>query len=393
MEQVRTPETAGQPSPAQESARVEAGQERSHPYLQAGRYAWATVGIVAVLVVLGIIYSRLTLLVVPLILALFPAALLAPVAAWLKRHKVPPALASLLTILGLLLIISAIIGGLVPVVAAEIPDLVESFQQGVGELEAFLQASPLGLEIGGVEELLEEGQQRLQEVAGQIATGAFAFAGQAVEVLAGLVFLFVALFFYLKDDGRIGRGILGILPERLQSDADAIAGRVWHTLGRYFRGQLLIALVDAVLIGIGLLILGVPLALPLAVLVLFGGLFPIVGALLSGFVAVLVALADGGIAIALVTLALIVGVQQAEGNILEPLVLGRAISLHPLIVLGALTAGGVTLGVLGAFLAVPVAASVARTVDYLRERGSGSHEPEEPSDAERAPGRAERRIS
>ncbi|MPZ86688.1 MAG: AI-2E family transporter [Nitriliruptorales bacterium] len=376
MEQASTPETAERPPPVQEAG-AESRRQRSHPFLQIGRYAWATVGIVAVLVVLGFISSRLTLVVVPLTLALFPAALLAPVAACLKRHRVPPGLASLLTILGLLLLLGATIGGLVPVVTAEIPDLVESFQQGVAELEAFLQANPFGMGIGGIEELIEQGRRQLQEAAGQIATGAFAFAGQAAEVLVGMVFLFVVLFFYLKDGDRIGGGILGTFPERMRPDVEAIGGRVWYTVGRYFRGQLLIALVDAVLIGIGLLILGVPLALPLAVLVLFGGLFPIVGALVSGFVAVLVALADGGITTALLTLALIVGVQQAEGNVLEPLVLGRAISLHPLIVLGALTAGGVTLGVLGAFLAVPVAASVARVVDYARERDRGQHEPGE----------------
>lgn len=384
MKQVRTPERGGLPPPVEDAARPEP-DATPHPYLRIGRYAWATVGIVVVLWVLGQLWGQFSLVVIPLVLALFPAALLAPVAGWLKRNKVPPAAASLLTILGLLLLLAAIIGGLVPVVAAEVPDLVESFRQGVSDLETFLQAGPLGLEIGGLDELIERAQQQVQEISGELATGAFAAATQAIEVLAGLAFLVVALFFYLKDDGRIGRGILGLFPRRMQPDIEAIGGRVWYTVGRYFRGQLLIAAVDAVLIGIGLLILGVPLALPLAVLVLFGGLFPIVGAFLSGLVAVLVALADGGFTLALITLVLIIGVQQAEGNILEPIVLGRAISLHPLLVLASLTAGGVSLGVLGAFLAVPVAASIARTIDYLRERPRGEHDSGELSDPEETP--------
>ncbi|MEX0657943.1 MAG: AI-2E family transporter, partial [Egibacteraceae bacterium] len=130
---------------------------------------------------------------------------------------------------------------------------------------------------------------------------------------------------------------------------------MWTTLGRYFRGQLLVAAVDAVLIGLGLLLLGIPLAVPLAVLIFFGGLFPIVGAVTSGVVAVLVALADAGLATALIVLGLIVAVQQLESNVLEPVVLGKTLALHPLMVLLAITAGAVTLGVLGAFLAVPVA--------------------------------------
>ena len=121
-------------------------------------------------------------------------------------------------------------------------------------------------------------------------------------------------------------------------------------------------------IGLGLLLLGVPLALRLAVLVFFGGLFPIVGAFTAGAVAVLVALADGGIGLALAVLALNVVVQQLEGNLLEPLIVGRATQLHPLVILGSLTAGAVTSGILGAFLAVPIAASVVRAVTYVLER-------------------------
>jgi hypothetical protein len=135
-----------------------------------------------------------------------------------------------------------------------------------------------------------------------------------------------------------------------------VGEQAWLTLGAFFRGQLLIALVDAVAIGIGLALLRVPLALPLAVVVFFGGLFPIVGAVTAGALAVLVALAHGGLGLGLVVLALIVGVQQLEGNVLEPFILGHVVKLHPLIVVLAVTAGAITFGVLGAFLAVPVVA-------------------------------------
>jgi predicted PurR-regulated permease PerM len=145
-----------------------------------------------------------------------------------------------------------------------------------------------------------------------------------------------------------------------------IADRIWWTVGAYFRGQLIIAFVDAVVIGLGLVALRVPLALPLALLTFVGGLFPIVGAFVSGLIAVLVALAERGAGVALLVLALILTIQQLEGHILQPMIMSRVTHLHPLLVLVALTVGGTTLGILGAFLAVPVAASVARVIEYLR---------------------------
>lgn len=341
--------------------------------LRAGRVAWAAVGVLVLVVAAGLVAGRLTLVVVPLVLALFPAALLEPVTRRLKRVGLPPALASLLTIVGGLLALTAVVALMVPAVAAELPAMAQSLETGVDEL---VQAVPF--DIGGTSDLLDRARQQLGN-ANEIAGTAIGAATAVVEGAAGLLFGLVALFFYLKDGGRIARGIGDLLPERARTHAGTMSARVWTTIGRYFQGQLLIALADAVLIGLGLVILGIPLALPLAVLIFFGGLFPIVGAVVAGAVAVLVALADAGLARALAVLAVVVGVQQLEGNILAPLVLGRAISLHPLVVLVAITAGAVTLGVLGAFLAVPVAASIARVVDYLRGRDGEVEDDDSPA--------------
>jgi putative heme transporter len=179
--------------------------------------------------------------------------------------------------------------------------------------------------------------------------------------------MLVTLFFFLKDGQRLTDGVISTAPPRHRRRLTEVAQRAWDTVGSYFRGQLLVALVDAVFIGIGLLILGVPLALPLAVLIFFGGLFPIVGAVTTGALAVLVALADAGPVTALIVLGLVLLVQQLESNVLEPLILGHVISLHPLVILLAITTGAVTLGILGAFLAVPVTATIARIIDYVRE--------------------------
>jgi putative heme transporter len=315
--------------------------------------------------------------VVPLVLALFPATLLVPVAGWLKERGVPAALASIATIVAGILVIAGIIAGLVPLVAAQVPDLVEAAGDGIGDLRQTLEED-FGVEIGGLSELMQQAQEAAPEV-GEIAGSALAGAVVAFETVAGVLLMFVVLFFYLKDGWRLTEGVISLAPAHLRGHAFALAERSWSTLGAYFRGQLLVALVDAVLIGLGLLILGVPLALPLAVLIFFGGLFPVIGAVVTGALAVLVALAFEGLVVALIVLGIVLVVQQLESNVLEPIILGRAIHLHPLVVLASITSGALLLGVLGAFLAVPVAAIVAGVVDYVREQGE-----EEPAEAARA---------
>lgn len=326
------------------------------------------------LLAVGWLATRLSLALVPLVLALFPATLLVPVAAWLKEHGVPEALAALVSIVLGFLAIGAVVGLMVPLVQAELPGLVESASEGMDEVERFLADGPLPIEVDGFSGLMERAAEQLggdgegDGEGGGGGTGAAAEAlTAAFEGVAGFLLLLVALFFYLKEGPRLLRGILATLPERARPRVETFGRRVWTTVGPYFRGQMLVALVDAVFIGLGLVLLGVPLAVPLAVLVFFGALFPIVGSITAGALAVLVGLADGGLTTGLLVLGLIVLVQQLEGNILQPFILGKVVHLHPLVVLLSLTAGAVLFGILGAFLAVPVAAVIARTVEDARD--------------------------
>lgn len=332
---------------------------------RSGRSAWSLLGMVGVAVLVLYAVSRVSLLVVAVILALFPATLLRPVSEWLRRLRVPDAVASLLSILLGIGLIAGVIGAMVPLVTNELPALSESASEGVDEIETWLDSEPFGLQVGGLSDLAATAQEQLGnagEYAGEAADAAFA----AFEMLLGVLLIFVVLFFYLKDGRRLRDGIISTIPERSRPRTRQALDQAWTTLGAYFRGQLLVALADAVFIGIGLVVLGVPLALPLAVLIFFGGLFPVVGAVTTGALAVLVALADGGLAAGLIVLGLVLLVQQLEGNVLEPLILGRAIHLHPLVVLLSITAGSLLLGILGAFLAVPVAAIVARVLEDVR---------------------------
>lgn len=336
-----------------------------------GRTAWSLLGIIALLVLAGLLAGRLSLIVIPLVLALFPATLLVPVAAKLRSLGVPSSLAALAAMLLALVLIGGLLGGMVALVLSEGPELVESASSGVEQIEQFLQDDPLGLGIEGPTELLEAAREQLGEI-GDYAGQAAGAASAATEFLTGLLLVFVILFFYLKDGRRLTRGIVSVAPTGMRPRLSRAADRSWETLGSFFRGQLTVAFVDAVFIGIGLLILGIPLAVPLAVLIFFGALFPLVGALVTGGLAVLVGLADGGLVTALIVLALIVIVQQVEGNVLQPIIIGRATALHPLVVILAITIGAVLLGILGAFLAVPVAAIGARIIADEPDQPDGS---------------------
>jgi putative heme transporter len=339
----------------------------SHPLVRGGFYAWALIGLLAVAVAALFTVAQLRLVIVPILLALFPAALLTPVSGWLRRRGFPPGLAAVVTLLGSLALLVLVVQFIVVQVIDQWPRLAQSALQGFEALQAYLETGPLGIDPTWIRDTTDTAQERLFE-ADLVRTGVLGVAGAVAEIVAMTLLLLVVLFFYLKDGVRIAQWLRNLFPQRAREDVGAMGTRAWTTIAAYIRGQLLVALVDAVFIGIGLAILRVPLALPLAVLVFFGGLFPIVGAVVTGALAVLVALADRGLLIALIALAIVIVVQQIESNVLAPMVLGKATELHPLAVLTSLTAGGILLGVLGAFIAVPITASLVRAIGYLRQR-------------------------
>lgn len=339
------------------------------PIVRWGVVAWALLGLVAALVLVVLLVAELRLVVVPLVIALFPAALLAPISERLRR-RMPDAAASLLVVVVFLGGLLAVLGVLGWLISGELTQVVDTFEESYEDVREWADDS-FSAELPALDDALDQIRERAQSQDG-VGERAGSAAAAGVEVVSSVLFGLLVLFFYLKDGDRLGAWLRDLFPRPARPHVDEIGRRVWFTLGAYFRGQLVVAAIDAVFIGIGLFLLGVPLALPLAILVFIGGLFPIVGAFAAGAVAVLIGLAEGGIGLALAVLALNIAVQQIEGNVLEPLIVGRATQLHPLAVIVALTAGAVTLGILGAFLAVPVAASIARAVGYLR---SDVHDP------------------
>jgi putative heme transporter len=326
-----------------------------------GIYAWSLIGVVLFLRVAWIIVDAVSVVLIPLAVALFPAALLSPLAVRLRGRGWNAGLAAALLVVGFLVFLSLTLSALAWLVAGEFDDLLDTIEEAYDDLSSWLLTN-FDITTPTFDELVD----RIGDWATTIDYGATTFA--LVEVVGGALLAMVALFFYLRDGDRLGRFALQLTPQRYRDDATEVGQRVWGSLGGYFRGQIIVAAVDAFFIGIGLWILGVPLAAPLALLVFFGGLFPIVGAFVAGAVAVLVALADSGIGLALAVLVLNVAVQQLEGNLLEPVIVGRATHLHPLAILAGLTTGAVLYGLAGAFFAVPFLAAGVRIVSYFLER-------------------------
>jgi predicted PurR-regulated permease PerM len=329
--------------------------------------AWRVLVLVLFLVVLGLAVARLRLVVLPFVLAVLGATVLAPPVAWLRR-RLPAGLAALVVLAGALALVGGAAYLIGPPVADEIDQIDVDVSGGVDRVQEWLVDGPLDLSDTRVNDLIDRAESSLRTNAGTIASGAVAGAVVALEVVAGLLLAVVLLFFLLKDGGRIWAFLVGLFPPPRRVDVDEMGQRAWRTLGGFLRGTAIVALVDAVFIGLALWLTGVPLVLPLAVLTFFGAFIPIIGAFAAGFAAVMVALVSEGFVAALIIFGAILLVQQLEGNVLQPVVVGRSVQLHPVVVLLAVTTGGVLWGVLGAVVAVPVTASCWAAIDYLRRR-------------------------
>ncbi|WP_229074170.1 AI-2E family transporter [Actinoplanes sp. DH11] len=329
---------------------------------------------VQLLVVLLLTYVALRLLgnawsiIWPLVVALLLTTLTWPPVRFLRRHNWPPALAaSLVTLLFLVVAIGTLVGIIVPV-ASESGTLADGVADGIDTVREWAAGPPLNIGDDQVNSALDSGIDRLQNSVGSIATATLTGVNTVVDGLVTTVLALFLMFFFLKDGPRFLPWLSRQLPGRLATDVPAIAGRSWDTLGAFVRSQAFVGLLDAVFIGVGLWIVGVPLVLPLAVLTFVAAFVPIVGALFAGFVAVLIALVSNGWTDALIVLAIIVAVQQLEGNVFQPMVQSRGLGLHAGVVLLAVTLGSSLYGIVGALLAVPVAAIIAVIWTYLREQ-------------------------
>jgi predicted PurR-regulated permease PerM len=341
----------------------------------AAAWSWRLMVVLAGLYVLLYLLAYIAVVVVPVIVALLLAALLQPGAAGLVNRGWPRALAAFAMLLVGLAVVAGIITLVVERFTAGFSDLADQVSQGIGQVQDFVVRT-FPITQGQLEKAVADLQDTLVANQSTIANGALTTAATVSEVVTGILLALLTLFFFLKDGRSIWLWVVGLFPRDSRAYMDEAARRAWRTLISYVRATVAVAMVDAMGIGLGLAILRVPLVIPLAALVFLGAFIPIIGSFLAGSVAVLVALVSRGPIIALIALAVVLLVMQLEGHVLQPLLLGRAVRVHPLAVVLSIGAGLLVGGIFGALIAVPIVACGNVAGTYLSRRHDGPRPPE-----------------
>jgi predicted PurR-regulated permease PerM len=328
------------------------------------RLILVSAGAVLIWLLVGALWS----IVMPVFLAVILATVLWPPTAWLRRHRFPPALAAASVVLAGIVVLAGLVTLISTSVSGSIPQIAESATNGIQAIQQWMSGPPLNLAQSQLDAALQTATTQLQQSVSTITTSVLTGVGSVASGVVTALLTLVLAFLFVKDGPRFLPWLRSVAGEGAGGHLVEVLRRIWTTVGDFIRVQALVALVDGVLIGLGLVMLGVPLAIPLAVLTFLGGFVPIVGALVAGALSVLVALVSNGFTTALIVLAIILVVQQLEGNVLQPYLQGRSLRLHAAVVLLAVTAGSTLYGIAGAFLSVPVVAAASVVVRYLGER-------------------------
>jgi predicted PurR-regulated permease PerM len=347
------------------------------------RLTWAAaiavrlLAIGAAALVVGWVLWRLRIVVLPVVVALFLCTVLAPPAVALKRRGWPPLAAAATVFAVVALGVVALVALVVPPFVSQLDDLGTAAGDAVDDVREWLRTGPLELGQSEVDELFDRVEEEVGERRGDLASGALSGATMAAEVVVGVLITLVLTFFFVKDGDRMIEWGLGQLRPSTSDDLRHVGRRAWRTFTGYFRGVTIDGLIEGVLIALGLVVLGVPLALPLGVITFFGGYFPLIGAIVAGALAAAVALVTQGLVDALLIVAWAVVVQNIISNLVDPLVMSRTVRIHPVVLLLAVTTGGVLGGIVGAFVAVPLTAVALDVADYFRnekpERIAAAH--------------------
>jgi predicted PurR-regulated permease PerM len=333
-------------------------------YRTAAAASWRFLAIAGAVATIVYALVHLRVVVLPIIVALLASTLLLPLVRWLKDHKVPDGLAAAIAMIAGVVLVAGVVTAVAPSVADQFGDLRPQAEDGIREASEVLAAPPFNVSQTELDRAVDNGIERLRENSGPLARGLQSGAVLLGEILTGLIIAILLTFFLLKDGERMWGYVLGLFGNRSRRDADELGRRAYTALAGYVRGIALVGLVDALLIGLALVIIGVPLVVPLMVITFFAAFVPLIGAFVAGLVAVLIALVSGGVVDALLVLAAIVGVQQVEGHLLYPVLMSRTVHLHPAVIVVALAAGGILGGIVGVFLAVPVAGILSVVLDY-----------------------------
>ncbi len=348
---------------------------------------WRFLVCVAALVVIVYGLWELRLVLLPVFISLLAATILAPPAVWLRHRGVPRTIATFVVYVAGLGVLAGVLWLIVPATIHEFDELGVQVGGGIDEVGDWLATGPFGLTEREVQEGIDELSTRVQSSADDIASGVYTGALVAVQVLAGILIALVVTFVLVKDGDRMWDWVVRLTPVRRRETIHAAGEEGWRVLSAFVRGITIIAAIDAIAIGLALWIIGVPLVMPLALLTFVLAFIPFIGAFTAGAAAALVALVSNGWVDALLVIAAVTAIQQLEGDLLYPVIVGRTVELHPVAILVCVGAGGILGGIIGAFLAVPVAALVATVIPLVRREVRLSHtlDPPPPQGDERPP--------
>jgi predicted PurR-regulated permease PerM len=363
-------------APERQSTSSRDDAEVPHSLRIAAAWSWRLIVIGLVGWVLLRVIGTISIVVIPLAIALLLSALLSPAVGVLFRHRMPRSLATFLVMIGGLAAVAGTLTLVINQFVDGLPQLTSNASEGVRQIQDWARTGPLHLSDQQLNQAIASVQDWINANTSKLTATGVATAATLLELITGGLLVLFSTFFFLRDGGRIWRFLVRLLPIAARWRVDDAGRAAWATLVAYVRATVLVAFIDAVGIGIFLVILRIPFPFPLAALVFLGAFVPIVGASVSGAVAVLVALVDKGWLIALIVLGAVIFVQQLEGHVLQPLIMGRAVAIHPLVVIVGIASGVVVAGIIGALVAVPLIAVLNTGIRLLARR-----RPEVPPDA------------
>ncbi|MER5518985.1 AI-2E family transporter [Streptomyces sp. NPDC002763] len=349
----------------------------------AAEAGWRLLVLAGTVWILMRVISAVQLVVFAFVIALLITALLQPAVAWLCRRGMPRGPATALTAISGFVVIGLMGWFVTWQVMENIDTLSDQVQNGIDDLRNWLLKSPFHVTDKQINQIAKNLREAIGANTDQITSFGLEGVQVVVEALTGILLVFFSTLFLLYDGARIWQWFLKLVPGAAREGVAGAGPRAWRTLTAYVRGTVLVALIDAIFIGLGIYFLDVPMAVPLAVFIFLFSFIPLVGAVASGALAVVVALVTQGVFAAVMTLVVVLAVQQIEGHILQPFILGRAVRVHPLAVVLTVAAGGLVAGIGGAVVAVPLVAVTNTVVSYLHQYSNERYENEEPSEPAR----------
>jgi predicted PurR-regulated permease PerM len=336
----------------------------------AAAWSWRILVVAGAIALFGFLFVTLKIVAIPFMVAIVLAALLVPFANFLQRHRWPKGLAVAVCVVGIIVVIGGLVTLIVLQIRGSLPDLQKQTTDRIADLRSFLAGDPFNLSTKDINGYLQDAWAAIQKDSSGVLSGALSIGSTFGHVLAGLLITLFSMIFILID----GRGIFGwivrLFPKRARRAVRGAGEAGWLTLKSFVRVQIFVAFIDAVGIGLGAFILGLvfggfPLVFPIAIAVFLGSFIPVVGAVLTGAVAVVIALIYLGPLPAVLMLAIVILVQQIEGHVLQPFVMGNAVKVHPVAVVLSVAAAGFIAGIPGAFFAVPLVAVLNVMIGYV----------------------------